>query len=298
MKTVKMKKKKKMIFFISFIIAFIMLITIAYNSYSATKEYYLGDTNLDNQITLSDELLLLRHIYSLKSDKNENWRLSGDAVVNADINEDKKIDMSDVLYMKRYLLAQKDTGIAEKHTEWTKLCKKITKESTDIIKTYTLAIKPGDQTYTRETKTTMTITAPEVSYTVSFNGNEGTSPDKEKSIRNFSNWTLSGAGKVEDKKASPTTYTFGEGDATLTANYNKEGNSIILPNAKREEYVVEGWYDSKELKNKVGNVGDSYTPTQDITLYANWTKQKVEPTSVELNKKDVLIDISDNKTEK
>ena len=146
MKTVKMKKKKKMIFFISFIIAFIMLITIAYNSYSATKEYYLGDTNLDNQITLSDELLLLRHIYSLKSDKNENWRLSGDAVVNADINEDKKIDMSDVLYMKRYLLAQKDTGIAEKHTEWTKLCKKITKESTDIIKTYTLAIKPGDQT--------------------------------------------------------------------------------------------------------------------------------------------------------
>ena len=298
MKTVKMKKKKKIIFFISFIIAFIMLITIAYNSYSATKEYYLGDTNLDNQITLSDELLLLRHIYSLKSDKNENWRLSGDAVVNADINEDKKIDMSDVLYMKRYLLAQKDTGIAEKHTEWTKLCKKITKESTDIIKTYTLAIKPGNQTYTRETKTTMTITAPEVSYTVSFNGNEGTSPDKEKSIRNFSNWTLSGAGKVEDKKASPTTYTFGEGDATLTANYNKEGNSIILPNAKREEYVVEGWYDSKELKNKVGNVGDSYTPTQDITLYANWIKQKVEPTSVELNKKDVLIDISDNKTEK
>ena len=298
MKTVKMKKKKKIIFFISFIIAFIMLITIAYNSYSATKEYYLGDTNLDNQITLSDELLLLRHIYSLKSDKNENWRLSGDAVVNADINEDKKIDMSDVLYMKRYLLAQKDTGIAEKHTEWTKLCKKITKESTDIIKTYTLAIKPGDQTYTRETKTTMTVTAPEVSYTVSFNGNEGTSPDKEKSIRNFSNWILSGAGKVEDKKASPTTYTFGEGDATLTANYNKEGNSIILPNAKREEYVVEGWYDSKELKNKVGNVGDSYTPTQDITLYANWTKQKVEPTSVELNKKDVLIDISDNKTEK
>lgn len=298
MKTVKMKKKKKLIFVVSFIIVFIILIAVAYNSYSATKEYYLGDTNLDNQITLSDELLLLRHIYSLKSDKNENWRLSGDAVVNADINEDKKIDMSDVLYMKRYLLAQKDTGIAEKHTEWTKLCKKITKESTDIIKTYTLAIKPGDQTYTRETKTTMTITAPEVSYTVSFNGNEGTSPDKEKSIRNFSNWTLSGAGKVEDKKASPTTYTFGEGDATLTANYSKEGNSIILPNAKREEYVVEGWYDSKELKNKVGNVGDSYTPTQDITLYANWTKQKVEPTSVELNKKDVLIDISDNKTEK
>ena len=99
MKTVKMKKKKKLIFVVSFIIVFIILIAVAYNSYSATKEYYLGDTNLDNQITLSDELLLLRHIYSLKSDKNENWRLSGDAVVNADINEDKKIDMSDVLYM-------------------------------------------------------------------------------------------------------------------------------------------------------------------------------------------------------
>ena len=298
MKTVKMKKRKSLIFVVSLMAVFIILITIAYNSYSATKEYYIGDINLDDQITLSDEIILLRHIYSLKSDANNNWRLTGEAVVNADINEDKKIDMSDVLYIKRYLLSQKDTSIAKKHTEWTKLCKKITKEDSDIIKSYTLAIKPGNQTYTSEIKTIMTVTAPEASYTVSFDGNGGTTPDNEKSIRSFSNWVLSGAGDVEDKKASPTTYTFGEGNATLTANYNKEGNSIVLPNSKREDYAVEGWYDSNELKNKVGNVGESYTPTQDITLYAKWTNQKVEPTSVELNKTDLLIDISDNKTEK
>ncbi len=290
MKTVKMKKRKNLIFIVSFIVTFIILITVAYNSYSATKEYFLGDTNLDNQITLSDELLLLRHIYSLKSDENNNWRLTGDTLVNADINEDKKIDMSDVLYIKRYLLAQKDTNIAEKHTEWTKLCKKITKEEDDIIKSYTLAIKPGEQTYTRETKTTMTVTAPETSYTVSFDGNGGSTPNSEKSIKSFSNWTLSGAGKVEDKKASPTTYTFGEGDATLTANYNKEGNSIVLPNSKRENYAVEGWYDSEELKNKVGNVGDSYSPTQDIILYAKWVNQTIEPTSVSLDKTSLSLD--------
>ena len=298
MKTVKIKKKKNIILGGSFIIAFIIFITVAYNSYSTTKEYFLGDTNVDNEITLSDELLLLRHIYSSKSDKNNNWRLTGDAVVNADINEDKKIDISDVLYIKRYLLAQKDKNIAEKHVEWTNLCRKVHKDDGDIVKSYTLSIKPGDKTYTGETKTTITVIAPEASYNVSFDGNGGSTPSSEKSIRNFSNWELSGAGILDDKKSSTTTYTFENSDATLTANYNKEGNSIVLPNAQKEEYVVEGWYDSEELKNKIGNVGDLYSPTQDTTLYAKWIKQKIDPTSIELNKISTILDMSNNKTDK
>ena len=297
MKNVKFKKNKNWIFVSSFILAFIIIFTVAYRSYASTKEYFLGDMNGDNKITISDELLLLRHIYSVKTETNENWKLKGDAIVNADINEDKKIDMSDLLCIKRYILAQKDTNVAEKHTEWAGLCKKIIKDS-EIIKSYTLAIKPGNQTYTKETKTAITVTAPEENYVVSFNGNGGISPESVKSVKNFSNWTLSGEGMIENKEASPTTYIFGEGDATLTANYDKKGNEIILPNAQREGYAVEGWYDTSELKNKVGNVGDTYSPTQDITLYAKWEYRKIEPISIKLNKTNLVLDVSDNKTER
>ena len=85
-----------------------MLITFGITTFAATKEYYLGDTNLDNEITLSDELLIKRHIYSMKYENKSNWKLTGDALVNADINEDGVVDISDILYIKRYMASKKD----------------------------------------------------------------------------------------------------------------------------------------------------------------------------------------------
>ena len=230
-----MKKRKieHLIFLISFIVVFLILVTITYKSYSSTKEYFLGDINLDNKINLSDELILLRHIYSVKSENKSNWTLKGDAIVNADINEDKVVNVSDVLCIKRYLLAQKDESIAEKHEGWKNLCKKITKEEADIIKSYTLTIKPEGKEYTREAENTITVTAPETSYNVSFEANGGSTLETQKSIREFEDWTLSGSGKIGNKNSKTTTYTFGNGDATLIANYKREGKSILLPNSKK-----------------------------------------------------------------
>ena len=193
MRGIRNVKKKHLIFGIFFIVVFFVVIMHAYNSYSATKEYFLGDTNLDNKINLSDELVLLRHIYAVKSGKNTKWRLTGDALVNADINEDKTINISDVLNIKRYLIAQKDESIAEKHADWNNLCKKIVKEESDIVKTYTLTVKPENKQYMGENQNTITITAPELSYNVSFEGNGGSKPNTQKSIRGFENCTLSGS---------------------------------------------------------------------------------------------------------
>lgn len=298
MKNIKTNKKKKLILIVSFLIVFSMLVAVGYNSYSATKEYFLGDMNVDGEITLSDELLLLRHIYSMKTEKNNNWKLIGDGLINADINEDKAVDISDVLYIKRYLLAQKDTNVANKHEEWKTLCKKVTKSESDVVKTYTLTVKPGNQTYTEKAKTEITVNAPEINYTITFDGNGGSVPEVQKSIRGFSKWTLSGAGKIEDKEKSPTTYTFGEGNATLTANYNQEGNGITLPVSERGGYTFEGWYDSKEFTNKIGNVDEKYIPTEDITLYAKWESENVEQKDISLNKTSTTIDLSNSSTEK
>lgn len=298
MRGIRNVKKKHLIFGIFFIVVFFVVIMHAYNSYSATKEYFLGDTNLDNKINLSDELVLLRHIYAVKSGKNTKWRLTGDALVNADINEDKTINISDVLNIKRYLIAQKDESIAEKHADWNNLCKKIVKEESDIVKTYTLTVKPENKQYMGENQNTITITAPELSYNVSFEGNGGSKTNTQKSIREFENWTLSGSGKIGNKNLATTTYTFENGDAVLTANYKKEGKLIVLPNSQKDKYRIEGWYDSKELNNKIGNAGDTYLPTQDIKLYAKWIEQGEEPIrNIELNKSSVIMDLSSNKTE-
>ena len=298
MRGIRNVKKKHLIFGIFFIVVFFVVIMHAYNSYSATKEYFLGDTNLDNKINLSDELVLLRHIYAVKSGKNTKWRLTGDALVNADINEDKTINISDVLNIKRYLIAQKDESIAEKHADWNNLCKKIVKEESDIVKTYTLTVKPENKQYMGENQNTITITAPELSYNVSFEGNGGSKPNTQKSIRGFENWTLSGSGKIGNKNLATTTYTFENGDAVLTANYKKEGKLIVLPNSQKDKYRIEGWYDSKELNNKIGNAGDTYSPTQDIKLYAKWVEQGEEPIrNIELNKSSVIMVLSSNKTE-
>ncbi len=298
MRGIRNVKKKNLIFGIFFIVVFFVVIMHAYNSYSATKEYFLGDTNLDNKINLSDELVLLRHIYAVKSGKNTKWRLTGGALVNADINEDKTVNISDVLNIKRYLIAQKDKSIAEKHADWNNLCKKIVKEESDIIKTYTLTVKPENKQYIGENQNTITITAPELSYNVSFEGNGGSTPYTQKSIRGFENWTLSGSGKIGNKNLATTTYTFEKGDAVLTANYKKEGKLIVLPNSQKDKYRIEGWYDSKELNNKIGNAGDTYSPTQDIKLYAKWVEQGEEPIrNIELNKSSVIMDLSSNKTE-
>ena len=46
------------------------------------------------------------------------------------------------------------------------------------------------------------------------------------------------------------------------------GASVTLPTPTWSGYTFEGWYNAG---TKIGDAGDSYTPTADITLYAHWT---------------------------
>jgi uncharacterized repeat protein (TIGR02543 family) len=46
--------------------------------------------------------------------------------------------------------------------------------------------------------------------------------------------------------------------------------SVILPDASNGTSSLLGWFDAAEGGNKIGDVGDSYTPTADIELFAHW----------------------------
>ncbi len=53
------------------------------------------------------------------------------------------------------------------------------------------------------------------------------------------------------------------------------GNSTVLPTLSRANFVFDGWYTASTGGTKVGNGGDSYTPTQGRTLYARWIQSSL-----------------------
>ncbi len=144
---------------------------------------------------------------------------------------------------------------------------------------YTLTINPNGGEWNNSTEvaqitgnngTVVDIPNPvaPIGYTVTFEGNGGeTSKKEETSRKEFVNWEEEGEGTLNG-----TTYTFGEGSGTITAKY-REG-SIELPEAEREGYQFVGWYTEESEGTKRGNAGESYTPTEEETLYAHWEANK------------------------
>ena len=78
--------------------------------------------------------------------------------------------------------------------------------------------------------------------------------------------------------ASLPTYTVtydANGGSCSTTSEN--ASSVALPTPTRDGYTFNGWYTAATGGTLVGAAGDSYTPSADITLYAQWTANAVEP---------------------
>ena len=145
---------------------------------------------------------------------------------------------------------------------------------------YTLTINAGAGTTTGSTNvqgtsgSTVTVSnpTPPSGYTVTLNGNDGvigtSSTASFKTTYSFSRWNLSGGGSI-----SGTTYTFGNSNGTLTAQYTHTGRS--LPTATRSGYTFKGWYTTVTGGTKVGDAGTVYTPTSNVTIYAQWEKNVI-----------------------
>ncbi len=56
--------------------------------------------------------------------------------------------------------------------------------------------------------------------------------------------------------------------ATPTATQESVGEELTLPTPTWSGYTFDGWYNAGD---KIGDAGDKYEPTEDITLYAKWT---------------------------
>ena len=127
----------------------------------------------------------------------------------------------------------------------------------------------ASQTFIQDYDTTKTINSPSKNadgYKITFDGNGGTAQTGSiTQTTTFTGWTLSGKGSF-----GGTTYTFGDGNGTLTANYS--GENITLPNATKTGATLKGWYTSATGGSPVGGAGDNWKPSADTTLYAQWNE--------------------------
>ncbi|MBO5409294.1 MAG: InlB B-repeat-containing protein [Clostridia bacterium] len=94
-----------------------------------------------------------------------------------------------------------------------------------------------------------------------------------------------GTSGVDASSATKPTGTF-SATVSATVTYDANGglcgqsvgyqtnyyNTLTLPNPTRYGYVFAGWYNEPYQGTRVGGAGDSYTPSGDVTLYAQWGK--------------------------
>ena len=110
----------------------------------------------------------------------------------------------------------------------------------------------------------ITMPTPERNYTVSYNTNGGSNVEEAIVIYGFEGWYTEKV--LGEKKEYTLMPAYNE---TLYAHWKE--NSIVLGETSKKGYTFEGWYIDEELTVKVGNIGDTYIPNENITLYANWT---------------------------
>ncbi len=124
------------------------------------------------------------------------------------------------------------------------------------------------QSFTEPYGTQQTLLDPTVTpkgHTVKFNVNGGTPTTLQLEQKTkFDKWTLeTGGGTLKG-----ATYTFADTDATVKANYI--GEEIQLPSVTKANSTFSGWYTAQTGGERVGDIGEDYTPEKDITLFAHW----------------------------
>lgn len=124
---------------------------------------------------------------------------------------------------------------------------------------YNIASPLATNSYTRE-------------YVVTYNGNGGTASVSSATAAYTANgWNANSSG-------TGTNYTNGQNistlnatkDATTTLHAKWISNSITLPTANRSGYRFIGWNTNSAGTGTSYASGDSYTPTANVTLYAQW----------------------------
>lgn len=114
-------------------------------------------------------------------------------------------------------------------------------------------------------------------FTVTYAYNGATSDNSEATATataTFSGWAESANGeKVYDDGQSVSNLAT-ENNATVNLFAKWTDGIVTLPTPAKTGYTFGGWYSDSGLNTSVGDGGASYTPSEDITIYAKWIVNK------------------------
>ena len=96
-------------------------------------------------------------------------------------------------------------------------------------------------------------------------GEGGASYTPAATITLYAQWTTSVSYTV--------TFDANGGSCSSSTLTTKSDGTVTLPTPTRDGYTFNGWFTAASGGTSVGGAGATYTPTSDITLYAQWTQQ-------------------------
>ncbi len=112
-------------------------------------------------------------------------------------------------------------------------------------------------------------------YTVTYNYMDATETGAATSTStyNFDGWATSSGGAVAYTNGQNVTNLASTQGANVNLHAKWKDGGITLPTPKRTGYTFGGWYTAQYgAGDKIGDGGETYYPTSNITIYAKWTK--------------------------
>ena len=146
--------------------------------------------------------------------------------------------------------------------------------------TYTGKIKTSNNTIyfvtdsgTSNKDTTTTAAYWYVDY-YKFTGNNGVAIQSGQQTFNSTGSSASTpSGSFSTTIKATVTYDANGGNCGQTTGYaTSAATAVTLPTPTRSGYIFAGWYTAASGGTRVGGAGESYTPSANITLYAQWGK--------------------------
>lgn len=146
----------------------------------------------------------------------------------------------------------------------------------DIISTYTVSYNSNGgslnpSSVTVNSGSTVTLPSPGTRSGYSFNGWSSSDTGLLYSSGSTSHAITEDTTFTASWTQLTWTVTFnGNGGTTPAAQTVNQGSSITLPSSTRSGYTFNGWYTASSGGSFIGNANTSYTPSNSITIYAQW----------------------------
>ena len=183
---------------------------------NSENEIILGDANGDEQINISDLLVVLRHISATTNNKHPDWILKDNKLKAADINKDGKVNSIDMLVILRYISAKSNPEIAKKHSDWLIIDKTNEEEEKKEIEVSSVKLNKTEITIEKNKTEKLTATV-----------------EPENAVKKEIEWTTSNE-KIATVENGTITGV-GEGTAVITAKTSNGTEAICKVTVKEEE---------------------------------------------------------------